>query len=54
MDRTCCPGAAGHTRYRIEGTVIDSETGEPLAGASVYIAQTLLGAATDSDGPVYD
>ena len=34
----------------IEGIVIDSETGEPLPGANVFIVGSSIGTATDSDG----
>ncbi|MGD9489310.1 MAG: TonB-dependent receptor [Calditrichaceae bacterium] len=34
----------------ISGNVSDSESGEPLAGANVYIKGTSLGAATDENG----
>lgn len=32
------------------GRVIDAETGEPLIGANVYIANTVLGSATNDNG----
>jgi outer membrane receptor protein involved in Fe transport len=35
---------------RINGRVIDAETGEPLVGADVVIEGTELGAATDAEG----
>ncbi len=38
------------TTGKIKGTIIDSETGEPLIGANVIILGTSLGAATDLDG----
>jgi len=34
----------------IFGRVIDAETGEPLIGANVYIANTVLGCATNENG----
>lgn len=40
--------AAPDIEYR--GKVIDAETGEPLAGASVIVKGTLIGAITDNDG----
>ena len=36
--------------YTISGTVTSSETGEKLVGANVYLKNTTLGAATDTDG----
>jgi len=38
------------TRGKIAGRVIDKATSEPLPGASVLIAGTSIGAATDVDG----
>ena len=35
---------------QVTGSVIDSETGEPLIGASVKVEGTTLAALTDSDG----
>jgi iron complex outermembrane receptor protein len=35
---------------KIAGVVTDAETGAPLLGANVQVAQTLLGAVTDADG----
>lgn len=35
---------------RIEGRVVDEETGKPLAGVSLVIKKTIIGAATDEDG----
>ena len=40
--------AAPDIEYR--GKVIDAGTGEPLAGASVIVKGTLIGAITDNDG----
>ncbi len=34
----------------VEGTVRDSQTGEPLPGANVMIVKTSLGASTDING----
>jgi hypothetical protein len=34
----------------LTGTVVDAETGTPLAGAHVFIASSLLGTATDGEG----
>ncbi|ARA93472.1 hypothetical protein AWN76_010100 [Rhodothermaceae bacterium RA] len=41
------PAAA---QQRVAGYVFDAETGAPLAGANVFLAQTLKGAATDTSG----
>ena len=38
------------TKGKITGTVIDSETGEPILGANVFITGTTIGSATDLDG----
>lgn len=38
------------TTGKIAGQVTDAETGRALIGASVAVADTTLGAATDSDG----
>ena len=35
---------------QVTGTVIDSETGEPLIGAQVKVEGTTIGALTDLDG----
>ena len=35
---------------RIQGKIVDSETGEPLVGAEVYVQGTQLGALSDLDG----
>ncbi len=35
---------------RIAGTIVDSQSGEVLIGANVYLDQTTLGAASDLDG----
>ena len=34
----------------LSGTVVDAETGQPLEGASVFLANTLIGTATDPNG----
>lgn len=39
---------AGHATLR--GTVVDDETGAPLAGAHVFIAESMMGTATDDAG----
>ena len=38
----------GQTGFK--GIVIDAKTGQPLAGAEVYLANRMVGAATDNDG----
>jgi outer membrane receptor protein involved in Fe transport len=38
---------------KIAGTVVDSETGEPLPGVNVYLEGTNLGAATDETGTYF-
>ncbi|HEY7462213.1 MAG TPA: TonB-dependent receptor [Gemmatimonadota bacterium] len=35
---------------RIQGKIVDSETGDPLVGAEVYVQGTQLGGLTDLDG----
>ncbi len=35
---------------KIQGTVEDAETGQPLPGVNVYLVGTELGAATDAEG----
>ena len=35
---------------RISGVLVDSQTGEPLIGANVYLEGTTIGAGTDLDG----
>ena len=35
---------------KISGTVVDAETGDPLAGTNVLVVGTSLGASTDADG----
>lgn len=44
------PNLIAQTTGKITGTVVDSETGEAMIGANVYIDGTTLGAATDLDG----
>lgn len=41
------------TTGKIAGQVTDAETGRALIGASVVVADTTLGAATDRDGYYY-
>lgn len=43
------PVAAAQT-VRVEGRVVDAETGEPLPGVNVFAAGTTRGDATDRDG----
>ena len=43
---TIWPGTSG----KITGTIVDKETGEPLAGANIVIQKTMLGAAVDLQG----
>ncbi|MEJ2052850.1 MAG: carboxypeptidase-like regulatory domain-containing protein, partial [Calditrichaceae bacterium] len=42
--------ATAGTTGKIAGKVTDSETGEPLIGANVFIKDSNLGASTDLDG----
>ena len=35
---------------RIQGKIVDAETGDPLVGAEVYVQGTQLGGLTDLDG----
>jgi hypothetical protein len=37
-------------RAVLEGTVVDAQTGQPLPGANVFLATTMRGTATDSEG----
>ncbi len=46
---TVCLAIAGDTG-KVRGSVVDAETGEPLAGANIVIVGTSLGAASDLDG----
>jgi outer membrane receptor protein involved in Fe transport len=41
------------TTGKIAGTVVDSETGEPLIGVNVFLEGTSLGAATDENGSYF-
>ncbi len=34
----------------LQGRVVDAETGDPLAGAHVFLASSTLGTTTDRDG----
>lgn len=36
--------------YRVSGTVIDAQTRQPLAGASVFCQNTTIGTLTNSNG----
>ncbi len=45
--------ALAQTTGKIAGQVTDAETGRALIGASVVVADTTLGAATDGDGYYY-
>ena len=38
------------THGKISGRVVDSETGEPLAGINLLVVGTSQGAATDANG----
>ena len=38
------------TRYEISGSIVDTDNGEPLAGANVSLQNTVVGTATDADG----
>jgi len=43
--------AQGQRNYAtLTGTVVDSKTGEPLPGANVFIAVSMIGTTTDKDG----
>ncbi len=44
------PGAALAQTGTLSGTVTDSETGDPLPGANVFVVEIGSGAATDIDG----
>ena len=37
-------------KSKITGTVLDSESGDPLIGANIYLDNTSLGSASDLDG----
>lgn len=43
-------GAFAQNKGKIEGRVVDRETGDPLIGANVTIEGTVLGAASDRNG----
>ncbi|HMC96049.1 MAG TPA: TonB-dependent receptor, partial [Flavobacteriales bacterium] len=45
-----CTATAWAQPYKLRGTVVDSNTGETLVGASVMLKGTTTGAATDIDG----
>jgi len=45
-------GFAG-TTGKVSGKITDSETGEPILGANILIADTYLGAAADIEGDYY-
>lgn len=42
--------ANGFDKGQIVGTLVDSETGEPLIGANVFLENTMIGAASDLNG----
>ena len=42
--------AAQTTHYQVSGRVIDAQTQQPLAAASVFAQNTTIGTATDADG----
>ena len=42
--------SAAAAQGTLAGTVVDAETGEPMIGASVFVAELGTGAATDIDG----
>ncbi|MFO7889887.1 MAG: TonB-dependent receptor [bacterium] len=41
---------AQEKHFRLQGTVVDAETGKPLYGANVMVISTVLGDATDNKG----
>ena len=41
---------SAQNRFTLSGEITDSETGEDLVGATVYVARTSLGAASNSYG----
>ena len=49
----CLTFLFSQTTGKISGLVTDTETGEPLIGASVRILEYNLGSATDKDGYYY-
>jgi iron complex outermembrane receptor protein len=44
------PSASAHPLIRLSGTVTDSLSGQPLAGASIYLGEARLGAIADARG----
>jgi len=46
-------GAAFSQVGKVEGTIVDSETGAPVVGANVFIPGTTIGAAADANGEFY-
>ena len=46
----CMTASMAFAQRQITGTVVDSEMGEPIPGASVKIQGTTIGAFTDADG----
>jgi hypothetical protein len=46
----CALGAAASAQVRLEATVVDAETGEPLAGATAQVLGQGGGATADRDG----
>ncbi len=49
----CSLTLMGSTTGKINGRVVDSQTGEPLMGVNVYLENTYLGASTDINGEFY-
>ena len=51
---SCCFAGVAHsqsnTRALISGRVLQKDTGEPLIGAHVFIANSMIGTITDNDG----
>lgn len=47
---TALPASAQVPAATLTGTVVDAETGEPLPGASVFIARSLIGTTSGRDG----
>ena len=45
-----CAVSVAFAQKKVTGTVVDSETGEPVVGASVLVKGTTAGAATDING----
>ncbi len=41
---------SGRVTGKLEGVIVDGDTGEPLVGVNIVLANTLLGATTDADG----